>query len=453
MTVQAETTSSPEIAAAQARFGPGYRRWLLFMLVLIYTSNFVDRQIFTTLIQPIKKDLHLTDTQLGYLSGLTFAVFYTFLGIPIARLLERKSRIVVMTLCITVWSIMTGACGVAQNFIQLAIARVGVGVGEAGCLPAANALVSDHFPKEKRTTALGVFTLGIPIGSMIGAMAGGWIAQHLNWRSAFFMVGAPGLVIALLTVLTLREPPRGLADGGKAPPTAPPLTAVIKRLLSRPTALWICVAAGVSAAGTYGTITFAAAYFIRRFGFDFTHAGLAAGLISGVGAGVSVISGGLLTDRLAKTNILAFAWVPIIGLVLAVPLYLIGFTRPDAGMALVFLIAAAALQQLYLAPTFAIANNVAEPRMRATSVSLMSFVWNFIGLGFGPVIVGALSDRMAKALPAGRSDYLGLCRKAACADASATGLQYALIGVTGMFVLGALLYGVASLRMKRDLAD
>lgn len=454
MTVEAETAAGARTEPmAQARFGPGYRRWLLFLLALIYTSNFVDRQIFSTLIQPIKKDLHLSDTQLGMLSGLTFAVFYTALGIPIARLIERKSRIVVMTACIAVWSAMTAACGLAGSFLQLAIARVGVGVGEAGCLPAANSLVSDHFPREKRTTALGVFTLGIPIGSMIGAIAGGWIAQHMNWRMAFFMVGAPGLLIALLTLFTLREPPRGLADGGKAPAVAPPLTAVIRRLFLRPTALWVCVAAGVSAAGTYGTITFAAAYFTRRFGFDFTQAGLAAGLISGVGAGVSVISGGLLTDRLAKLDIRAFAWVPIVGLVLAVPLYLIGFTRADAGLALLFLVIAAAVQQLYLAPTFAVANNVAEPRMRATSVSLMSFVWNLIGLGFGPLIVGVLSDRFGRALAEGGADILGLCRKAGCADASATGLQYALIGVTGMFLVGAVLYAVASIRLKRDLGD
>ncbi len=439
-------------AAEAARFGPGYRRWLLFLLALIYTSNFVDRQIFSTLIQPIKKDLHLTDTELGMLSGLTFAVFYTALGIPIARLIERKSRIVVMTVCIAVWSAMTASCGLAQNFLQLAISRVGVGVGEAGCLPAANSLVSDHFPREKRATALGVFTLGIPIGSMIGAVAGGWIAQHMSWRLAFFMVGAPGLLIALLTILTLREPPRGLVEGGKAPPEAPPLTAVIRRLFSRPAALWVCVAAGVSAAGTYGTITFAAAYFTRRFGFDFTQAGLAAGLISGVGAGVSVISGGLLTDRIARMDVRAYAWVPIVGLVLAVPLYLVGFTRADAGAALMFLVAAAAVQQLYLAPTFAVANNVAEARMRATSVSLMSFVWNLIGLGFGPLIVGSLSDRFGHALMGG-SDPLSLCRKAACADASATGLQYALIAVTGVFLLGAALYAVASLRLKRDLGD
>jgi len=440
---------------AAPTFSAGYRRWLLFLLALIYTSNFVDRSILSSLAQAIKRDLALSDTQLGMLGGLTFAAFYTALGIPIARVIERKSRVTVMTFCVAIWSVMTALCGLAQNFAQLAVARIGVGVGEAGCLPSAQSLISDHFPPSKRASALGVFAMGIPIGSLIGAVAGGWIAQHMSWRLAFALVGLPGLALAVITPLTLREPPRGHVENAspaEGPP--PPLLAVLKRLWNRRTAIWVCAGATLAATAGYGILTFVAAYFVRRFGLDYTHAGLAAGMISGVGAGVSIMGGGLLTDWIARRDIRAYAWVSIAGLLVAMPLYVAGFTQTHWLPALLFLTAAAGAQQLYLAPTFAVANNVVEPRMRATSVALMSFVWNLVGLGFGPVIVGVLSDRFSGAMKLSSSaDILLLCRRTACGDASATGLQYALIAVTVFYLLGAALFLISARSMRADLAS
>jgi predicted MFS family arabinose efflux permease len=454
MTSQSATDRDAPASALPAFLtSPGYRRWLLVLLALIYTSNFVDRQIFATLNQAIKHDLGLTDTQIGMLGGLAFAAFYTFLGIPIARLAERVPRIPIMTAAVAIWSVMTACCGLAQSFVQMAAARVGVGVGEAGCLPCAHSLISDHYPASKRASALAVFSLGIPAGSLIGAVAGGWIAQNMSWRLAFIVVGLPGLVLALIALATLKEPPRGYADGVDAPAKAPSLLAVLKRLWSRPAALWVCGGATLAATAGYGILNFVAAYFVRRFGFDYTQTGLAAGAISGVGAGISVMSGGLLTDWIARRDRRAYAWVSIVGLLVGAPLYVLGFMQTDAMTALGFLVLGAASQQLYLAPTFATANIVAEPRMRATSIALLSFVWNLVGLGFGPVIVGAASDRIAKGLVDGSfTDVLGLCRKAACADASATGLQYALISITVLFLAGAALFLVSSRTMRRDLA-
>lgn len=440
-------------AAKTFEASAGYRRWLLVLLMLIYTSNFVDRQIFSTLAQPIKEDLRLTDTDLGVLGGLTFAAFYTLLGLPMARLVEHKSRIAIMTACITVWSVMTALCGVAQNYAQLAAARLGVGVGEAGCLPAAHSLISDHFPASQRATALAIFSLGIPAGSMIGAIGGGWIAKNMDWRAAFLVVGLPGLILAALVFLTLKEPPRGFADGGVAGEKPPPLTAVLKRFWDRSTALWVTAGASTASMSAYAFLAFVTPFFMRRYGLDVAQAGLCAGLISGIGAGTSILAGGLLGDRFVRRDARGYAWVAITGLVLAIPLYIFGFTRPDWMSALVFLIIGGMAQQLYLAPTFAVAQNIVEPRMRATSIALMSAVWSILGIGLGPVIAGNLSDRFAAALRASSAnDMLQLCRKAGCADFSATGLQYAMISATTViFIVSATLFLISSRTMRRDL--
>ena len=428
----------------------GRRRWLLVLLALIYTSNFVDRSILATLAQPIKKELHLSDSEIGALGGFYFAFLYTLLSIPLARLAERKSRVILIGVCTAIWSAMTMACGAAQSFVQLAAARVGVGIGEAGCLPASNSLISDHYPQSKRAFAIAVFQMGIPLGTLIGAVAGGWIALNLGWRMAFAAVGAPGLILALLAFATLKEPPRGHADGAPVAEKPPSMLAVLKRLWEKRAAIYVCAAAVAATTTVYGILTFTASYYGRRFGMDVRQAGLAAGMVTGVGAGISMLTGGALTDLLAKFDKRAFAWVSIFGLVLALPLYVIGFTRPDWQSAVLFMTAGAAAQQLYVAPTFAVANNVVEPRMRATAVAMMTFCWTLVGLGIGPVVVGVASDHIRAFLAAGGSDVLGLCHQAGCADASATGLQYALIAVIFLDLIGIVMFIVASRRMKRD---
>ena len=439
-------------SGAAAKFGPGYRRWMLFLLTAIYTCNFVDRTILSTLGQPIKRDLGLSDTQLGLLVGLTFAVLYVGLGIPLARLVDRKSRVVVLTVCVTAWSLFTGACGLAQNFLQLALARVGVGIGEAGCLPASHSLISDHYPAARRATALSIWGLGIPVGSLIGALVGGWVAKHIDWRVAFFAAAAPGAILALLAIVTLKEPPRGLAEGADATTSAPPLTAVIKRLCSRPSALWVCGGAIAGATAAYAILGFITPFFQRRYGLDIQQAGMCTAAISGVGAGISILCGGVATDWLAKRDLRAYAWVSVVGLLAAIPLFAFGLTRQDWPSALALLFGGGAAQQLYLGPTYAVANNMVEPRMRATSIALYAACWSLIGTGFGPVITGAISDMASKRLTADpAADLLGLCRQAGCADASATGLQYAMLCVVVLFFISAVCFALSAGTMRRDL--
>ena len=190
-----------------------YRRYVLGMLALVYVFNFTDRQILAILMQPIKEDLLLSDTQLGLLSGIAFALFYVTMGIPIARLADRYSRVNIISVSIFLWSLMTALSGLAGNFTQLLLARIGVGIGEAGCTPPAHSLLADYFARENRASALSIYSLGLPLGSVLGLMAGGWVAQIYGWRMAFFLVGLPGLVLALMVKFTIREPRRGLADG------------------------------------------------------------------------------------------------------------------------------------------------------------------------------------------------------------------------------------------------
>ncbi len=445
---------TPAVAAGP-RFSPGYRRWLLLLLMLIYTSDFIDRSIFSTLAQPIKLGLHLTDTQLGVLGGLAFAVVYTVLGLVIARLAERFHRVGIMSACVAVWSAMTALSGVAMNFGQLLVARMGVAVGEAGAVPCAHSLIADHFPVSRRATALAVFSLGIPLGVLIGAVAGGWIAQNVSWRAAFMLVGAPGLMLAVLGPLTLKEPPRGHVDGLDASGPAPSTFRVIARIWERRTVVWVLAGATLAATAGYGVQAFIAAYFVRRFGFDYAQAGLATGAIAGIGAGISTLAGGLLTDLIGRWDRRSYGWVPAVGLVAATPMFIWGFAQSDWKLALPLLFVAGVAQQLYLAPTFAVANIAVEPRMRATSIALLSAVWSLIGLGFGPVIVGAISDRTAAALShAAGADVMRLCGAAGCAgakEASSVGLIYGLMAISVLFAAGAAFYLIATRNMRKDL--
>ena len=457
-------TASTTEAAPPFVAGRGYTRWLLTLLILIYTSNFIDRTIVSTLGQAIKRDLGLSDAQLGMLTGLVFAVFYTGLGIPLARLAERKNRVTILAVCTAIWSAMTALCGVANGYGQLLVARMGVGVGEAGFTPCAQSLISDHYPANKRASALAIYCLGIPAGTMIGAIAGGWIAQHLNWRIAFMIVGLPGLVLAGLAMLTLKEPPRGLSEPERPRAlTAPPLTAVLKTLLSKPAVLLATLGAGLASIAGYGLTAFIAPYFVRRFHFDYAQAGLVLGLISGVPNGIGMLFGGYVSDWIGRGDKRSYGWAPALALIVTAPLCVIALLQAEWAPAVAMLTIAALFQQAYLPPTFSLANNMVEPRMRATSVALLSFIWGLIGLGIGPLLTGIVSDRFAgdAFVSAGGGNFAALCpgghgltalTAKTCAAASTTGLQHALIGITAFYVLAAATYLMATRTMRRDLA-
>jgi MFS family permease len=450
----AQAEAAAGAPAAERTFSGGYRAWLLAVLLIAYTLNFIDRTIVAVLAQPIKLALHLSDTQLGLLGGLAFAAVYVTLGIFLARLADRTNRVVLMGVAVAIWSAMTAAGGIAQSYLQLALTRMGVGLGEAGFLPTAQSLISDHFPPSRRATALGVFTLGIPLGSLIGAVTGGWIAQNLNWRVAFFVVGLPGLIVALLMLATFREPPRGLTDPGGAAAETPSAWEVLRRFASRPGVLWALAGATCASTAGYAVGAFLGAHLVRHFGMGYAQAGLVGGLIVGGPTCIGAFGAGPLSDLFGRRDKRAYALVPAAGLLFAAPLFAWAMTRPVWTDFFAFMLIGAAGQQFYLAPTFAVINNAMDARMRATAVAFMSVCLNLVGLGVGPLLAGALSDGMARRLAQGTTaDLLNLCvagAKGPC-DAVATGLQYALLAMVGFYAVGAVCYLIAARTLKRDL--
>jgi predicted MFS family arabinose efflux permease len=454
-------------AAGRMQFSRGYRGWFLGLLVAIYACSFVDRIILSTVGQAIKVDLKLTDLQFGLLGGLAFAVFYAAFGIPIARLAERTSRVAIISICIALWSAMTALSGVSANYWQLLLFRMGVGLGEGGCGPAAQSLISDHYPPKQRASALAIFAIGVPLGSMIGAVSGGWITQTFNWRAAFFVVGLPGLVLALLTRLTLKEPPRGHSEGRPAEETAAPLTTVIGRLVGSPTIVLIilgCLLTNLSAAGIN---TFAASYLVRRFDMSFTSVGLLYGLVTGASGTFGILVGGFGADIAARRDPRWYAWMPAIGAALALPAFLIAFTRADAFSTAAWVFGGSVFYSFYFAPTFGVIQNLVEPRMRASAAALMLLLINICGQGLGPTFMGWLSDHRATRIFASSyvtADFQRLCPggvaakgaapelASACANAAATGLQQALLAICLSFALGATCYLLASRSLRRDMS-
>ena len=311
MTEATAAAPSDDKIAAAAAGTDSYRWYVLAILTLVYTFNFVDRQIIGIVSPAIKEDLGLSDSMLGLLKGLAFAVLYTLLGIPIAWAADRSNRVNIVTISLAVWSAFTALSGFAQTAVQLALARVGVGIGEAGGSPPSHSIISDYFPKEKRATALSLFSLGIPFGQMLAFLAGGWVLENLGWRNAFFIVGVPGLFLAILLKLTVKEPIRGAQDGAKA--TAIPFKEGVKRLLSIPSFWGLLVAATAASFTGYGVGMWAVDFYRRTFELGYAEITVPLGLLNGVAYGVGTYLGGALTDRYGRKDKGAYAWIPAVG--------------------------------------------------------------------------------------------------------------------------------------------
>jgi predicted MFS family arabinose efflux permease len=459
-------------ASENSLFSDGYMRLALVLLMFVYTSNFIDRTILATLGQPIKIDLKISDGQLGLLQGFAFAIFYTVLGLPLARLAEHKSRVTILSVCLVIWSGTTAMCGLATSFLQLMLCRVGVGVGEAGCSPSAHSLIADYFPSTKRSSALAVYSFGIPLGSMIGAMSGGWIAENLSWRIAFFAVGFPGLLLALIARLVLREPPRGLSEiegsagqkTGDAPP--PPMMAVAKRLFSCPSFIQMIIGAALISFAGYGVGGFAQPYFIRQFHLGLAEVGLIFGLVTGLSTGLGTLIGGFVTDWAAKHDRRWYAVAPGIGYLAAVPLYLLTYTAPTWGRAMALIVLPGILSYAYLGPTFGVMHNLVEPRMRATATAILFFILNLFALGGGPFFTGVMSDVFAEHAfaQAHLGRFLSVCpggvgpkgasvvAKALCLSTSAQATRMAILVTFGFGAWGAIHYFFAAFRIREDMA-
>jgi predicted MFS family arabinose efflux permease len=454
--------------AASTRTG-WYRGWFLTLLVLIYASSFIDRIIIAVVGQAMKVEMNLSDLQLGLLNGLAFSIFYSLLGLPIARLAERFNRIALIALSITAWSVMTALCGTAGAYWQLLVFRLGVGIGEAGSTPTSHSLISDTFGPRRRASALSIYALGPPIGVLLGALGGGWVVQHMGWRPVFFIVGLPGLIFGLLAWFTLHEPKRGGAEEGAVRnlATVPPFREVLSVLMKSRAFKQMLLGTVIGAFAQYGINLFIPVYLTRVYGMGYAEAGLIFGLVIGVGGLIGNLLGGVTADWASARDHRWYAWVPALGTALGFPLVATAFSLHQWPLAVALLFVATITLSMWNGPTFAIVHSIVEPRMRATASAFVFLIMNLVGQGLGPATVGMLSDRFAARLFTQGQFHLA-CAAAgphgvhgsvaqlqgplagACHDASANGIRYAMLAVSIALVWSAVHYFRASRHLSRS---
>jgi MFS family permease len=410
---------------------PGRR--VLLILLLAYIFNFIDRQIIGVLALPIKAELALSDAQLGLMGGIAFALFYSGLAIPIAWLADRKSRVNIIAASVALWSAFTAACGLAQNFWQLFLARMGVGIGEAGGVAPSYALVSDFYPKEKRGRALAFFSLGIPIGSALGVFFGGWIASHLDWRSAFLIVGLAGLPAALLVKLFVPEPVRGgfdSADGNASAP-APPFPIVAATLARNPSFWLLSFGAASGSILGYGLIFWLPSFFARSFHLELAQVGWFYGSIVLVGGVAGTWLGGWFGDRTGPGDPGSYARIPALCFLIAAPTFALGLFAPSLWLGWLLFATGQMLALAWLGPVIAAVQHIVPPNMRATASASFLFINNLIGIGFGIWFLGFMSDTMGPTY-------------------GDQALKYSILYGLAFYLLSALFYLFAAKRLKRD---
>jgi MFS family permease len=415
---------------------PQYRWYALGVLTLVYTSSHVDRQIMGILLEPIKLELGASDTQMGFLIGLTFALFYATLGMPIAMLADRSNRRNIITAAVTVWSAMTVACAYVGSFAQMVIVRIGVGVGEAGSSPPSHSMVADLFSPEKRGTAMGVYALGVNFGLLIAYLAGGWMSENWGWRATFIAVGLPGVLIALLVYFTTVEPTRGASDrvtglaegeGSEGDSKAPSFRQVVAHMWRVRSARHTVIGSTLAGFVGYGFVLWMPSFFVRSHGLSPTEVGLTLALMTGVVGGLGTFTAGRLADYLAERDVRWRTWVVALAKAGYVPFLAAFFLIDDLTTALLVYVIPAFFGGFYLAPTFALIQSLVSLRMRALAASITLFVLNIIGMGFGPQIVGILSDVFA---PAYGKESLRMALLALCFINLWCALHYYLAGRT-----------------------
>jgi predicted MFS family arabinose efflux permease len=368
---------------------------VLGVLVVVYTFNFIDRQILSILLEPIKHELLLSDTQLGLLTGFAFAAFYATLGMPIARLADRSNRRNLVAAALAVWSTMTALSGLVVNYWQLLIVRIGVGVGEAGCSPSSHSIIADYYPARSRATALGVYSLGIPFGTLFGLLLGGWIGDFFGWRMAFFVVGLPGLLLALIVRFTIKEPLRGLAESRIASEHQPGMVETMQLLMSKRSFRHFAFGAALTAFVGYGFVAWTPSFFVRCHGMHLRDVGTVLGLIIGIAGGIGISLGGYLADRWGGADTRWYLRIVAVALVVAWPFTAVAFLAPSASVAMIFFVIPVLLGNFYQGTTFSQTQGLVGLRMRAVAAAVLLFIINIIGLGLGPTVVGVLADLLA----------------------------------------------------------
>jgi MFS family permease len=432
-TPQPDQTTAATASVATSR-GLSPRTMALLLLLVVYISNYADRQILNVLAVQIMADLEISKTAFGFLSGLSFALFYATLGIPIALLADRHSRKWILVISMTVWSVMTALCGLAAGFWQLALARIGVGIGEAGGSPPSHSMISDLYSAKERGTALAIYSLGVPIGTGLGNLVGGQIGGEFGWRAAFLVLGIPGLLLAAFFAWKFKEPPRGHSDGGIDETTAAPgLKEVARFMLSQKSLVHTVIGATLITAVGYGGLTFTAAFLQYSHGMTLGSVANYLALQTGIVAAIGTFLGGYLADVMAKRNLGWSAWVVTAAVLISMPFTIVMYLTNDTTTALWLMTVTILVSGLYLAPTFALVQNLVGVRMRSTAAALLLFVINLVGLGAGPLLVGILADILTPIF-----------------DKDA--IRYALFLFSGLGLWGAWHFWVAPRTLKEDLA-
>jgi len=424
-------SASPVTPAPQAA-SLGYRSYVLVVLVLVYTFNFIDRQIVGILAVPIKAELHLTDSQLGLMGGLAFALFYTLLGIPIARMADRVSRTGIMTVALALWSLMTAVCGLTHSFVQLFLARVGVGVGEAGGVAPAYSLICDYFPAKERARALSVYSFGIPTGAALGIVLGGYITSLMSWRMAFFIVGLAGLLMTPLLKLTVREPERGALDPKPAAAARAPTLLEVIAVLARKASFWgLSLGAASASMMGYGLFFWAPSFLVRSFHMSLLQASLSFGALVLVGGLIGIWFGGVLADRYGEKRKAMYAYIPAMAFLATLPFYAAGVLSTTLWISFAVLLVPTALGLAWLGPVLAAVQHLVPGNMRATASALFLFINNLIGIGLGTTLIGVVSD---------------LTR----ARFGSESLRYAILAGTSFYLIAALLLFFAGRKLAKD---
>jgi len=424
---QAATVAMPSTAAAR----PG-RRIALLLLTAVGTVNFVDRQILSVLAEPIRQELHLSDTQLGLLTGLSFALFYAIMGVPAAMLADRVNRVRLVAAACLIWSGFTGACSLAGSFWQLALARFGVGVGEAGGTAPSLSILADYYPPEKRPAVIGLFTCNGPLGVFVGASLGGWAAEQFGWRGAFVMVAGIGVVAALLLALFVREPARGALDPAPTQPRTPAkLGPTLALFLSRPSLRLLLLASGLSAFVSYGMLNWIPAYLMRVQHMPLAEVAKWFGPAAGLCMGLGIWGGGALVNWLGKRDLRAFAYVPGLAVLVTAPTLALAVMASSWQTSLLLMLVPMIACTMFTAPVLALVQNLMPVNARATATAVVLLAFNIVGLGGGPLVIGMISDALA-------------------ASGAETPLKTALLCATPVAVLSALAYWAVTRVVARD---
>lgn len=474
-----------------------YRTYVLTALTFIYILNFVDRGLLAVVGPDVIADLQISDTAFGLLVGFGFAVLYTFVGIPLAHMAETRNRVVIMTWCVALWSLMTALCGMAASitvgglviggFWILLLCRVGVGIGEAGCTPPANSLIADYYPPRERSSALGYYAMGVTLGTMLANVVGGavlenaeaiiaflrleewWPFMAVGWRIAFVVVGVPGILVAFLLRATVKEPPRGFTDPpGTVKKERASFKEGIGELMAKP-AFWLMAAgATVAAFCGYGISSFQTIFLVRTHGISASEAALLINTPVALSSALGTFATGWLATKMYAKHPGAIAWLPAAGLALSIPFYLVGFGTGSLMVALVCLVIGGFVKYGYLAAQYTIGQGVVTMRVRATATAILLFVVNLIGYGLGPLFIGALSDILFRLDVADMGVAAGELTKAVqchprqigqlpealrevCGVAYAPSLQISMMVVAAIYLLSSIFFLLTWRRLGKDM--